>query len=136
MGQVGSAPLVLAIDLGTTGVRALAVDATGRKHAEAYREVLPSHPAAGLVEHPLEPMLAATVAVVGQTLAQLPRDTVRGVGIATQRSTAVVWEAKTGHGVHPALSWQDGRTARPLEHPSSGQSGARRPVNGGRQQER
>lgn len=111
MGQVGTGALVLAIDLGTTGVRAIVVDETGRERAEAYREVLPTHPGPGLVEHELEPIFAATVAVVGHALAQVPLAAVRGVGITSQRSTAVVWETATGRGVHAAISWQDGRAA-------------------------
>ena len=43
--------LVLGLDVGTTGVRALLVDDAGKVAAERYREVLPSHPAPGLVEH-------------------------------------------------------------------------------------
>ena len=111
MGQVATAPLVLAVDLGTTGVRALVVDATGAQRAEVYREVLPSHPAPGLVEHELEPIVDATVAVIGAALAQVPAGAVRGIGVTTQRSTAAIWEARSGRGVHAALSWQDGRTA-------------------------
>ena len=53
------APLVLAIDAGTTGVRALVVDDRGRLVTERYRETLPDHPAAGLVEHDPEALWAA-----------------------------------------------------------------------------
>jgi glycerol kinase len=100
----------LALDVGTTGVRALLVDATGVPHAEAYRETLPRHPGPGLVEHDPEHILAATEAV----LAAILRDAhaaVRGLGISCQRATAVVWDARTGQPVHPAISWQDGRTS-------------------------
>jgi glycerol kinase len=111
MGQVATAPLVLAVDLGTTGVRALLVDATGKQRADAYRELLPSHPSPGLVEHDLEPIIDATVAVIATVMAGMPAHAVRAVGVTTQRSTAAVWDARTGRGVHAALSWQDGRTA-------------------------
>src|SRR5688572_11969255 len=80
MRQGARHPLVVAIDEGTTGVRALVLDASGTPRAEAYREVLP----AGAVQ---------------------------ALGIATQRATAIVWEAATSRAVAPALSWQDGRTA-------------------------
>lgn len=101
---------VLAIDAGTTGVRALRIDARGTPAAETYREVLPQHPAPGLVEHDTEELFAATLDVVRRALAD-DAGAVRGVGLATQRGTAVVWDAATGRAVHPALSWQDCRTA-------------------------
>ncbi len=104
-------PLVLALDEGTTGVRALVLDATGTPRAEAYREILPACPAPGLVEHDPEALFRATLEVLRSALAGVPADRVRGLGIATQRGTALVWETATGRAVHPALSWQDGRTA-------------------------
>src|SRR5439155_1225595 len=103
--------LVVALDVGTSGVRAVLVDATGTPRAEAYREVLPAYPAPGLVEHDPEALWRATLAVLGAVLAGVPAERVRGLGIATQRGTALVWEAATGRAVAPGLSWQDGRTA-------------------------
>jgi glycerol kinase len=111
MRQGGNEPLVLALDLGTTGVRAVLVDAAGALRAAAYRETLPNCPGPGLVEHDTEALLTATLVVVGTVLGEVPADRVRGLGIATQRGTAVVWDAATGRALHPALSWQDGRTA-------------------------
>src|SRR5439155_1242257 len=79
-----------------SGVRAVVVDATGTPRAEAYREVLPAYPAPGLVEHDPEALWRATLAVLGAVLARVPAERVRGLGIATQRGTALVWEAATG----------------------------------------
>jgi glycerol kinase len=110
MRQGTPGPAVVALDAGTTGVRALVVDAAGHALAEAYREVLPTHPAPGLVEHDCEALYAAITAVLGGVLREVRGVSVRGVGIATQRATAVVWDAASGRAVHPALSWQDGRT--------------------------
>ncbi len=111
MRQEAAEALVVALDEGTSGVRAVLVDATGTPRAQAYREVLPAHPAPGLVEHDPEALWRATLAVLGAVLAQVPAERVRGLGIATQRGTALVWEAATGRAAAPALSWQDGRTA-------------------------
>src|SRR5262245_13979203 len=110
MRQGATAPLVRALDEGSTGVRAVVVDPTGTPRAEAYREILPVHPAPGLVEHDPEALFAATLEVLRAALAMVPADHVRGIGIATQRGTALVWETSTGRAVAPALSWQDGRT--------------------------
>jgi len=111
MRQEAKEPLVVALDEGTTGVRALAIDAAGAVRAEAYREVLPNTPGPGLVEHDPEALLRATIDVLGEALADGRAGRVRAVGLATQRSTGLVWDAGTGHAVAPALSWQDGRTA-------------------------
>src|SRR5213078_3166508 len=111
MRQEAADALVVALDVGTSGVRAVVVDATGTPRAEAYREVLPAHPAPGLVEHDPEALWRATLAVLGAVLAWVPAERVRGLGIATQRGTALVWEAATGRAAAPGLSWQDGRTA-------------------------
>src|SRR5436190_447452 len=111
MRQEAADALVVALDVGTSGVRAVLVDATGTPRAEAYREVLPAYPAPGLVEHDPEALWRATLAVLDAVLARVPAERVRGLGIATQRGTALVWEAATGRAVAPGLSWQDGRTA-------------------------
>src|SRR5436309_1046888 len=74
------------------------------------RELLPACPGPGLVEHDTEALLHATLDVLRQALAQAPRDGLRGLGITTQRGTAVVWAAGSGRAVHPAISWQDVRT--------------------------
>ena len=103
------APLVLAIDAGTTGVRALVVDDRGRLVTERYRETLPDHPAAGLVEHDPEALWAAVVGVAGDALRGLDVERVRGLGITTQRGTALVWERASGRAIHPAISWSDAR---------------------------
>ncbi len=39
-----------------------------------------------------------------------PRD-VAAIGITNQRETAIVWERATGKAIHPAIVWQDRRTA-------------------------
>jgi len=115
MRQEATEPLVVALDEGTTGVRALAIDAAGAVRAEAYREVLPNTPGPGLVEHDPEAVLRATVEVLASALGDVRADRVRAVGLATQRATGLVWDAATGRAVAPALSWQDGRTAARCE---------------------
>ncbi len=110
MRQEPAESLVVALDEGTTGVRALLLDATGRPRGEAYREVLPTYPAPGLVEHDPEALFRASVEVLRAVLDDVG-DRVRALGIATQRGTALVWETATGRAVAPALSWQDARSA-------------------------
>jgi glycerol kinase len=110
MPHPGSAPFVLALDVGTTGVRALLVDSAGRVAAQRYQEVLPLHPGPGLVEHDTEATYAAALAALRAAAAEAHGAPVRGLGITTQRGTAVVWERASSRAVHAAISWQDART--------------------------
>lgn len=103
------APLVLAVDAGTTGVRAMVVDAGGHVLTERYRETLPSHPAPGLVEHDTEALWAAVVGVAADALRDHDPNRVAGLGITAQRGAAVVWDRASGRGAHPAISWSDAR---------------------------
>ncbi|MBU6216753.1 MAG: glycerol kinase, partial [Acidobacteria bacterium] len=100
--------VVIAIDEGTTGVRAFAVDASGRPVASSYREFTQHFPRPGWVEHdPLE-ILDATLEVLAATVAQLD-EPVAAIGITDQRETVVAWDRRTGRPRHRALVWQDRR---------------------------
>lgn len=101
--------VVIAIDEGTTGVRAFAVDASGRPVASSYREFTQHFPRPGWVEHdPLE-ILDATLEVLAATVTQLD-EPVAAIGITDQRETVVAWDRRTGRPRHHALVWQDRRT--------------------------
>jgi len=110
MAASASSPLVLALDVGTSGVRALLVDESGVPVARAHRETLPVCPGPGLVEHDLEALDAALFDVLGAALGQVAAGRVRAVGLSAQRATAVVWDSATGAPAARALSWQDMRT--------------------------
>ncbi len=111
-----SRALVLSLDVGTTGVRALVIDEAGAVVAQSYRETLPRYPAPGLVEHDLEELLGALMGVVRSATRGVTAGRVQALGLTTQRATAVAWDARSGRPLGPALSWQDMRTqARCLE---------------------
>ncbi len=104
---------VVAIDAGTTGVRALVVDETGTVVNVAYRELTQYFPRPGWVEHdPAEiwHCVRDTLIEVGTTLHHEGR-TVAAVGITNQRETAVAFDRRTGTALGPAIVWQDRRTA-------------------------
>jgi glycerol kinase len=108
---------VVAIDAGTTGVRAFAVGDDGTPRAWAYREFPQHFPRPGWVEHDPTEIWDAVVA----TLVEVQRalhdagDSIGAVGITNQRETTVVWDRATGEPRHMALVWQDRRTARRCE---------------------
>ena len=102
--------VTIAIDAGTTGVRALAVDAAGRPAAWSYRE-LPQHfPRPGWVEHDPDDIWDAVETTLGELRATLD-EPVAAIGITNQRETVVAWDRRTGEPFHNAIVWQDRRTA-------------------------
>jgi glycerol kinase len=107
------ARVVVAIDAGTTGVRALAVDERARVIDVAYRELTQHFPRPGWVEHDpgeIWDTVRDTLAEVGARLAER-RDTVAAIGITNQRETLVAFDRSTGQPLHRAIVWQDRRTA-------------------------
>ncbi|MBI2964086.1 MAG: glycerol kinase [Deltaproteobacteria bacterium] len=104
---------VLALDEGSSGVRAVLLDVDGRVAGRAYREVAASYPQPGWVEHDAEAVWNRTLEVARAALAAAGARgaAVAAIGVTGQRSTAVAWSRQTGRPLHPAISWQDVRTA-------------------------
>jgi glycerol kinase len=104
---------VLALDQGTTSSRAILFDQAGAIAAVAQHEFEQFYPQSGWVEHDpteiLTSQLSCAVEALGRAGAR-PRD-VAAIGITNQRETVVVWERSTGKAIHPAIVWQDRRTA-------------------------
>src|SRR6202453_4548420 len=115
---------ILALDQGTTSSRAILFDAAGAIAAVAQKEFQQFYPQARWVEHDpteiLTSQLSCAVEALGKVGAR-PRD-VAAIGITNQRETVIVWERATGKAIHPAIVWQDRRTAALCE--SLEQSGA------------
>ncbi len=105
--------MILTVDQGTTSTRALLVDYDGRVRATAQRALPQSFPSPGWVEHDPEEIWSAVVATIRDVLAQtsLTANGVAAIGVTNQRETTVVWDRKTGQAIHPAIVWQDRRTA-------------------------
>jgi glycerol kinase len=99
---------VLAIDIGTSGVKAAVVEEDGRVTVERYREALPHSPADGLVEFDAQEYGETALAAAREVLAEV--SDVAGIGISNQRGSAIVWDRATGRPVAPAQGWQDLRT--------------------------
>jgi glycerol kinase len=104
---------ILALDQGTTSSRAILFDEAGTIATVAQHEFEQFYPQPGWVEHdPMEILtsqLSCAVEALGKVGAR-PRD-VAAIGITNQRETVIVWDRATGKPVHPAIVWQDRRTA-------------------------
>lgn len=110
-------PLILALDEGTTSTRAILFDIKGRPLAEVGRPIRQAYPQDGWVEHDPEEIFAASVAVMREVVEKAGRamSDVVAIGISNQRETVVVWDRATGRPIHPAIVWQDRRTAEACE---------------------
>lgn len=109
-----SNPVIIAIDAGTTGTRAVAVDHDGRIVDSAYREFTQHFPEPGWVEHDPTEIWDATQAVLGEVATRLDAPPA-AIGITNQRETVVAWDRRTGEVRHRAIVWQDRRTAQRCE---------------------
>jgi glycerol kinase len=106
-------PLLLALDQGTTSSRAIVFDESGSIRKICQREFKQHYPQPGWVEHDPEEIWSSQLDVAAEALTELklkPAD-VAAIGITNQRETVVLWDRETGKPVHPAIVWQDRRTA-------------------------
>ena len=105
--------MILAVDQGTTGTTCLVVDDCLRPVGRGYREVHQHFPRPGWVEHDPREILSTVLVTAEEALADagVRAADVTAMGITNQRETTVVWERSNGRPVHPAIVWQDRRTA-------------------------
>jgi glycerol kinase len=107
-------PVLLAIDQGTTGTRAIVYDAaTFRELGTASKELTQHYPRPGWVEHDADEIWRAVAEVIPAALANAGADAkqVAGIGITNQRETVLLWERATGKPLGRAIVWQDRRTS-------------------------
>ena len=104
---------ILAIDQGTTSTRAIVFDRKMQAVGMAQKEFAQAFPKAGWVEHDPEEIWQTVVATSRAALRKAGIDAaaVAAIGITNQRETVVVWDRRTGKPIHPAIVWQDRRTA-------------------------
>ncbi len=104
---------ILAVDQGTTSSRAILFDPEGNPAATGRRELAQSFPGPGRVEHAPEEIWKGTLASCREALSASDAEIsqVAAVGITNQRETTVLWDRESGEPVHPAIVWQDRRTA-------------------------
>jgi len=104
-------PLYLCIDQGGHASRALVFDGRGVLHASSLREVGVQALPPDRVEQDPEELVASLQAVIAEAVVSLGcrADQIASAGIATQRSSIVCWDRRTGTALSPVISWQDRR---------------------------
>jgi glycerol kinase len=105
--------LLIGLDVGTTRACALVLDGEGTVRGRADAVLECSFPVAGWVEQDPRALWERALAVLRDALAEAGASAldVAGLGVATQRSTALAWDARSGEPLAPAIGWQDQRTA-------------------------
>jgi glycerol kinase len=109
---------ILALDQGTTSSRAILFGDDGRIISAAAGQHRQHYPRPAWVEHDPVEILTAQIAAARTALesAGTSAASVAAIGITNQRETTILWERATGRPVHPAIVWQDRRTADDCEN--------------------
>ncbi len=102
---------ILAMDEGTTNVKASIVDEEGRIISSLSKEFNQIYPKPGWVEHEPEEIWRTQVEVAKKIT---KNERIDAIGITNQRETAVVWD-KNGKPIYNAIVWQCRRTADMME---------------------
>ncbi|MBN2164051.1 MAG: glycerol kinase GlpK [Pontiellaceae bacterium] len=104
---------IMALDQGTTSSRAIIFDHEGRIRSAAQQEFRQHYPRPGWVEHNPEDIWVAQQLTARKAMhhAGVHAEDIVAIGITNQRETTVVWNRETGIPIHPAIVWQDRRTA-------------------------
>jgi glycerol kinase len=104
---------LLAFDQGTTSSRAIVFDRQGNVLSLAQKEFQQLFPQSGWVEHDADEIWSSQIGVANEALARIgiAASDLAAIGITNQRETTILWDRTTGRPIHPAIVWQDRRTA-------------------------
>jgi xylulokinase len=108
-GALSSPGSLIGLDVGTTGVRAVAIDLLGNVSATASEEYPLSTPRPGWAEQDPERWWVASRLVLHRVVSQL-RDPPLGLGLTGQMHGSVFLD-ENDRVIRPALLWSDQRTA-------------------------
>ncbi len=105
--------LILAIDQGTTGSKAVLLNGKLKLIAEGYQEFPQIYPKPGWVEHDPSEIWKSVGSAVKKALrkAKIKATQIACIGITNQRETTLLWDRKTSEPIYNAIVWQDRRTA-------------------------
>ncbi len=104
---------IASLDQGTSSTRCMIFDQLGAVVAFAQKEHQQFTPQSGWVEHDADEIWQNSQTVIREaiTKAGIRAEEIKALGITNQRETTVAWDAQTGRALHPAIVWQDTRTA-------------------------
>jgi len=104
--------LILTIDQGTTGTRAVLFNQNARRVATASVSLTPITPHAGWQEqNPMEIWGSVQTTIADTLINSGSRATeIQAIGLATQRETTMIWHRETGQPIYNAISWASVQT--------------------------
>ncbi|MBM6756803.1 glycerol kinase GlpK [Collinsella tanakaei] len=104
---------IMALDSGTTSVRAIIVDEYDCIVAQASKPIKTFYPQPGWVEQDPMEILASQIAVMAevQFKSGIHSDRIAAIGLTNQRETCIVWDRDSGQPIYNAIGWQCRRTA-------------------------
>src|SRR4051794_41390988 len=96
-------PALIAVDAGTTGVRAFAVDGEGRPCGFSYRELTQHFPRPGWVEHDADEIWTAVQTTLAELAGRLADEgvAVAAGGVTKQRGAGGGGGRRAGRPPHP-----------------------------------
>jgi len=105
---------ILALDQGTTSSRAILFNKKAEIKSVAQEEFTQFFPQPSWVEHDAMEIWQCQLKVAKMAIRnlQLKPNQIAAIGITNQRETILVWDKETGIPIHPAIVWQDRRTAK------------------------
>ncbi len=108
---------VMALDSGTTSVRAIIFDKAQNIVYIAQKEFTQIYPQLGWVEHDPEEIFSAQKEVMLRAVSEsgIGAEEIAAIGITNQRETTLVWDRTSGKCIYNAIVWQCRRTAQQCE---------------------
>jgi glycerol kinase len=115
-GALGSTePVIVAVDIGTTAVKAALFDHSLRSLRHTQRRLESRHPHPDWVEQDADEVFDAVVDSVAELLAQAGGDVV-ACGLDHQGESILAWDAETKAALSPNVVWQCKRSVGILAH--------------------
>lgn len=104
----------LVLDLGTTNVKAFIFDGNLKIIAKEQKEITKNITKKVWIEQSPGEMVSKSIEVIRKVFKNsgIAKNQLVSFGITTQRETSILWNAKTGKAVYPAIVWEDGRTEK------------------------
>ena len=106
--------LVIGLDVGTTGTKALVVDGSGRTLASAYREYELKSLDGGAVSQNADDWWDAVVYTVSTVAKQVAPEKISAIGLSTQGASMLATDAD-GNPLCDVMTWMDSRASKEVE---------------------
>jgi glycerol kinase len=102
----------LVLDLGTTNVKGFVFDSANKIIAKEQVGINKNIMSGGRVQQDPMQMARASIEVLRKAFKKsgVKPNELSSFGLTTQRETTILWDAKTGRPVYPAIVWEDSRT--------------------------